>query len=87
MTTNAHMLWLPLLVAGLAAATDPLAVNDVCYHFCEDGSKPAVSRRDECPPGTAAWRDRSLAAYRSRFDPVALLRRADAWNERPRGDL
>ena len=34
-----------------------------------------------------AWRDRALAAYRSRFDPVALLRRADAWNERPRGDL
>ena len=34
-----------------------------------------------------AWRDRSLAAYRNRFDPVALLRRADAWNERARGDL
>ena len=34
-----------------------------------------------------AWRDRSLAAYRSRFDPVALLRQADAWNERARGDL
>ena len=34
-----------------------------------------------------AWRDRALAAYRSRFDPVALLRRADAWNERARGDL
>ena len=34
-----------------------------------------------------AWRDRALAAYRSRFDPVALLRRADAWNERVRGDL
>ena len=34
-----------------------------------------------------AWRDRSLAAYRRRFDPVALLRRADAWNERVRGDL
>ena len=34
-----------------------------------------------------AWRDRALAAYRRRFDPVALLRRADAWNERVRGDL
>ena len=34
-----------------------------------------------------AWRDRALAAYRRRFDPVALLRRADAWNERARGDL
>ena len=34
-----------------------------------------------------AWRDQALAAYRSRFDPVALLRRADAWNERARGDL
>ena len=34
-----------------------------------------------------AWRDRALGAYRTRFDPVALLRRADAWNERPRGDL
>jgi len=43
---------LPLLVAA-AATADPLAVNDVCYNFCEDGSKPAVSRRDECPPGTA----------------------------------
>jgi len=27
---------LPLLVAA-AATADPLAVNDVCYHFCEDG--------------------------------------------------
>ena len=34
-----------------------------------------------------AWRDQALAAYRRRFDPVALLRRADAWNERARGDL
>ena len=34
-----------------------------------------------------AWRDRALAAYRRRFDPVALLRQADAWNERVRGDL
>ena len=34
-----------------------------------------------------AWRDQALAAYRSRCDPVALLRQADAWNERPRGDL
>ena len=34
-----------------------------------------------------AWRDSALAAYRTRFDPVALLRQADAWNERARGDL
>ena len=34
-----------------------------------------------------AWRDHALAAYRRRFDPVALLRQADAWNERARGDL
>ena len=34
-----------------------------------------------------AWRDHALAAYRRPcFDPVALLRRADAWNERARGD-
>ena len=43
---------LPLLVAA-AATADPLAVNDVCYHFCEDASKPPVSRRDDCPAGTA----------------------------------
>ena len=42
---------LPLLVAA-AATADPLAVNDVCHRFCEDGSKPSVSRRDDCPAGT-----------------------------------
>ena len=30
-----------------------LAVNDVCYRFCEDGSKPMVDRRGDCPVGTA----------------------------------
>lgn len=34
-----------------------------------------------------AWRDRALASYRRLFDPVALLRRTDAWNEQARGDL
>ena len=42
---------LPLLVAAVAEAE--LAANDVCYRFCEDGSKPMVDRRKECPPGTA----------------------------------
>ena len=40
---------LPLLVAAAVAEAGPLAANDVCYRFCEDGSKPMVDRRDDCP--------------------------------------
>ena len=29
-----------------------LAVNSICYRFCEDSSRPSVSRRDDCPAGT-----------------------------------
>ncbi len=44
---------LPLLVAAAVAEAEPLAANDVCYRFCEDGSKPMVDRRKDCPAGTA----------------------------------
>ena len=41
------------MVAAAVANAEPLAVNDVCYRFCEDGSKPMVDRRGDCPSGTA----------------------------------
>ena len=36
-----------------AASGEPLGVGAVCYRFCEDGSRPSVSRRADCPAGTA----------------------------------
>mmetsp|Transcript_5160 Transcript_5160/g.15188 ORF Transcript_5160/g.15188 Transcript_5160/m.15188 type:complete len:378 (-) Transcript_5160:178-1311(-) len=38
-------------------------------------------------PALAAWRDRAVAAYAREFQPVELLRKADAWNEQPRADI
>lgn len=32
-------------------ATSALLKGDVCYQFCEDGSKPFVNRRSACAPG------------------------------------
>ena len=44
---------IPLLVAAAVTGAEPLAANDICYRFCEDGSKPMVMRRKDCPAGTA----------------------------------
>ena len=32
---------------------EPLGAGAVCYRFCEDGSRLSVSRRADCPVGTA----------------------------------
>ena len=41
------------LVVGCSdPSTELLAAGGICYRFCEDSSRPPVSRREDCPAGT-----------------------------------
>jgi hypothetical protein len=81
-----------LVVSEPCHPTDEKALRDIVlfepgiYHK-ERGWSAATTALLADGERLNAWRDRALASYRRLFDPVALLRRADAWNEQARGDL
>ena len=81
-----------LVVSEPSAPVDEAALKDIVVfepsiYDKADGWSASTTALLADAERLRAWRDQALAAYRGRFDPVALLRRADAWNERPRGDL
>ena len=67
---------LPLLVAAAVAEAEPLAVNDVCYRFCEDCRKPFGDESGPAPQeDLEAGRPRADSAP-SPMGSTAPLRRA-----------
>eukprot|EP00928_Gymnodinium_smaydae_P038175 TRINITY_DN26383_c0_g1_i1.p1 TRINITY_DN26383_c0_g1~~TRINITY_DN26383_c0_g1_i1.p1 ORF type:complete len:143 (-),score=15.60 TRINITY_DN26383_c0_g1_i1:50-478(-) len=76
-----------LVDAGVSRAQTRLKEGEVCYRFCEDGSKPFVNARDACDsglscettaePGTIGFDSCNTPETCQKIDDSLLLRSED----------